>query len=65
MTFLYHVVPIESSKKSFSSMMEYSDYNDEHTFHFVCLNNSCYRTPMQFYYCMGVFCNNPYWEERG
>ena len=55
---------IQSLKKSLSFIMGYSGYDDEHTYHFVCLNNSCYRTPMQFYYCMGVSAITPI-EERG
>lgn len=52
-------------KKSPFHTTGFYDHKDEHTNHYICLNNSYYQTPMQFYACMGVCCNSPLLGRKG
>ena len=47
------------------TIAEYSDYEDEHTYHLVCLNNSYYSNAHAVLSRMGVCCNSPLLGRKG
>ena len=47
------------------TIAEYSDYEDEYTYHLVCLNNSYYSNAHAVLSRMGVCCNSPLPGRKG
>lgn len=58
----FHITTV---KKILFTEMGYSAYVYELSNHFVCLNSAYYPNAHVALCFMGVFCNSPYWEERG
>ncbi len=60
-----HLLSLSIIKKSLFPAMGFCGYEDEHTNHTDCLNNSYYPNAYAALCCMGVCCNSPLLGRKG